>query len=83
LLWIRAGGLPGVEPVKRLKSSNSAAGRIWERIQSLGEAAKTAAEPPKPKADKNAKRGAQAAKGAPAKARRAKRPLLPRKRPRR
>ena len=32
--------LPGVEPVKRFKSSNSAAVRMWERIQGLGEAAK-------------------------------------------
>src|ERR1700737_208632 len=32
--------LPGVEPAKRFKSSNAAAGRMWERIQGLGEAAK-------------------------------------------
>jgi hypothetical protein len=53
-------GLPGVEPVKGFKNAKSAASRIWERIQSLAEAAK-------PKADKSAKGGAQAAKGAPAK----------------
>jgi hypothetical protein len=52
--------LPGVEPVKGFKNAKSAASRIWERIQSLAEAAK-------PKADKNAKGGAPAAKGAPAK----------------
>jgi len=52
--------LPGVEPVKGFKNAKTAASRIWERIQSLAEAAK-------PKADKNAKGGAQAAKGAPAK----------------
>jgi hypothetical protein len=61
-------GLPGVEPVKTFKSAKTAASRIWERIQGLAEAAKPAVEPAKPKADKNAKRGAQAAKGAPAKA---------------
>ena len=60
--------LPGVEPVKGFKSSKAAAIRIWEHIQDLGEVAKPAAEPAKPKADKNAKRGAQSAKGAPAKA---------------
>ena len=52
--------LPGVEPVKGFKNAKSAASRIWERIQSL-------AEPAKPKADKIAKGGARAAKGAPAK----------------
>ena len=61
-------GLPGVEPVKKFKNAKIAASRIWERIQSLGEAAKPAAEPAKPKVDKNAKRGAPVAKGAPAKA---------------
>jgi hypothetical protein len=60
-------GLPGVEPVKRFKTSNAAASRIWERIQGLGKAAKPEAEPAKPKADKKAKGGAQSAKGAPAK----------------
>ena len=37
--------------------------RIWQRIQSLGDAA----QPAKQKADRKAKRGAQAAKGASAK----------------
>jgi hypothetical protein len=60
-------GMPGGEPVKRFKNSNAAAGRIWKRIQGLGEAAKPEAEPAKPKADKKAKRGAQSAKGSPAK----------------
>jgi hypothetical protein len=54
-------GLPGVEPVKKFKNAKIAASRIWERIQSLGEAAK-------PKEDRKAKGGAPAAKGAPAKA---------------
>ena len=53
--------LPGVEPVKGFKNAKSAASRIWERIQSLAEAAK-------PKAERKAKGGAPAAKGAPAKA---------------
>src|ERR1035437_2296090 len=52
--------LPGVKPVRGVKNAKTAAGRIWEQIQSLGET-------PKPKSDKKAKGGAQAAKGAPAK----------------
>ena len=52
--------LTGVKPVKSFKSAKAAAGRIWERIQSLGETAK-------PKAEPKAKGGARAAKGAPAK----------------
>jgi hypothetical protein len=60
--------LSGVEPVKRFKTSKSAASRIWERIQSFSVAAKPEAEPAKPKADKKAKGGAQVAKAAPAKA---------------
>jgi hypothetical protein len=52
--------LPGVKPVKNFKNAKAAVGRIWERIQSLGET-------PKPKAERKAKAGAPAAKGAPAK----------------
>ena len=52
--------LPGVAAVKGFKSAKAAAGRIWERIQSLG-------EPEKPRAERKAKGGAQAAKDAPAK----------------
>ena len=63
-LW---NSLPGVEPVERFKSAKTAAKRIWERIQGLGEAAKPEVTPAKPKASKKAKGGAQAAKGAPAK----------------
>ena len=74
-------GLPGVEPVKKFKNAKIAASRIWERIQSLGEAAKTAAEPAKPKADKNAKRGAQAAKGAPTQAKASKKATATKKAP--
>ena len=74
-------GLPGIEPVKKFKNAKIAASRIWERIQSLGEAAKSAEEPAKPKADKNAKPGAQAAKGAPAKAKASKKASATKKTP--
>jgi hypothetical protein len=60
--------LPGVKPVESFKSAKAAASRIWERIQGLGEVAKSEAEPAKPKANKRAKGSAHAAKGAPAKA---------------
>ena len=65
--------LPGVAPVKRFKTSNVAATKIWDRIRDLGEAtqpepeAAKPAAPAKPKAGKNAKGSQQAAKGAPAK----------------
>ena len=49
--------IPGVKPVKNVKNAEGAAGRIWERIQTLGETA----EP-------KAKGGAHAAKGASSKA---------------
>jgi hypothetical protein len=58
--------LPGVKPVKGFKTAKTAASRIWERIQGLGEAANPAPEA-KPRAAKKARGGAQAAKGAPAK----------------
>jgi Protein of unknown function (DUF3489) len=60
--------LPGQKPVKTLKDPKTAISRIWEGIQSLGEAAKPEAAPAKPKAERKAKVGAQAAKGTPAKA---------------
>jgi len=53
--------LAGVKPVTSFKNAKAAAGRIWDRIQSLG-------EPAKPKAERKAKGGAQAAKGARTKA---------------
>jgi hypothetical protein len=62
-------GLPGVEPVKRFKSAKTAAGRIWERVQSLAVAGEPEAELAKPKAQKKAKGGAQSASVAPAKSR--------------
>ena len=49
--------LPGVKPVKSFKNAKTAAGQIWERIQNLGELEK-------PKVERKAKGGAQAAKGA-------------------
>ena len=52
--------LPGVTPVKGLKRAKVGASRIWERIQGLG-------EPEKPKAERQAKAGAQAPQGVPAK----------------
>jgi hypothetical protein len=74
-------GLPGVEPVQKFKNAKIAAIRIWERIQGLGEAAKTAAEPATPKADKNATRDAQAAKGAPAQSKASKKATTTKKTP--
>jgi len=52
--------LPGVTPVKKFKNAKAAAGKMWARIQGLGESAK-------PKAERTAKGGARVAKGAPAK----------------
>src|SRR5260370_29116367 len=45
--------MPGVEPLKRFKSSNAAVGRMWERIQGLGGAGK-------PEEERKAKGGAPA-----------------------
>jgi hypothetical protein len=56
--------LAGVTPVESFKSAKAAAGRIWQRIQSLGDAAQPEVEQEKPKAHKKAKRGAQVAKAA-------------------
>jgi hypothetical protein len=58
--------LPGVTEVKGFKNAQTAASKIWGRIQGLGDAAKPEPEQ-KPKAAKKAKGGAKAAKGAPAK----------------
>ena len=52
--------LAGVKPVKNFKNNKAAAGKIWDRIQGLG-------EPAKPKAERKAKGDAQAATGAPTK----------------
>jgi len=61
--------LPGVTPVKKFKDRTTAATRIWKSIQDLGEAMKPkAAQPQQPKAARKAEGGAQAAKGAPTKA---------------
>jgi len=59
--------LAGVVAVESFKNTKTAVSKIWTRIQSLGEAAKPAAQPAKPKAAKKPKGRAQAAKGAPAK----------------
>ena len=61
--------MAGVIPVKKFKNAKTAIRRIWERIQGLGEAAKPAAEPEKPKAATKAEGRAQGAKGAPSKGR--------------
>jgi hypothetical protein len=60
--------LPGVKPVKGFKSSNGAASRIWERIQGLGAPGPQTEPPAKPKAERKAKGGAKAPKGATTKA---------------
>jgi hypothetical protein len=84
--------LPGVKPVKALKDPKTAASKIWERVEKLGQmvapepvAAKPEAAPAKPKAGKKAKGGAQSAKGAPTKGKAParpppRRPLPPRSR---
>jgi len=66
--------LPGVKPVKALKDAKTAAAKIWERVEKLGQlvatepvAAKSEAAAAKPKSAKKATGRAQAAKGAPAK----------------
>src|SRR5436190_13645914 len=66
--------LPGVTPVKSFKNTKTATGKIWERIQSLGETAK-------PKAEAKPKAGARVAKGAPAKAKATKEPTPAKKAP--
>jgi hypothetical protein len=53
--------LPGVKPLQGFKSAKAAISRIWARIQHLG-------EPAKPQTERKARGSAQAAKGAPAKA---------------
>jgi hypothetical protein len=57
--------LPGVKPVKSFKTAKVAAGRIWESIQGLGEAATPQAQPAKAKATKktSASKKAPKAKG--------------------
>jgi Protein of unknown function (DUF3489) len=80
--------LPGVAPVKRFKTSNVAATKIWERIRDLGDAVqsepkatKPAVAPAKPKAAKKAAGRAQSAKGAPAKAKASKKATPPKAAP--
>jgi Protein of unknown function (DUF3489) len=71
--------LPGVKPLKALKDAKTAATKIWERVEKLGQmvapepaAAKPEAAPATPKADKKAKGGAQSVKDAPVKGKSAK-----------
>jgi hypothetical protein len=60
--------LPGATPVKNFKDRTTAATRIWNSIQNLGESVKPKpAEPVQAKAAVKAKGGAQSAKGAPTK----------------
>src|SRR5690242_19398090 len=66
--------LPGAKPVDSFKNAKAAAGKIWERIQGLG-------EPAKPKAEPKAKGGAKSAKGAPAKAKSSKKTTPAKKAP--
>ena len=77
-------GLPGVEPVKKFKNTKIAASRIWERIQSLGEAATPVAEPAQSRTRIRTPNVAHKPRRArPPRPRRARRPPLPRIRPRR
>ena len=72
--------LPGEKPVKKLKDTKIAIGRIWARIQGLGGTAQP--EPAaQPKADKKAKGRAQSAKGAPTKGKAAKKATPAKKAP--
>jgi len=66
--------LAGVKAVKSFKSAKAASGRIWERIQSLG-------EPAKAKAERKAPGGAQKAKGASAKGKATKKTIPAKKAP--
>jgi hypothetical protein len=62
--------LPGVAPVESFKSNKAAVGRIWERIQRLGDAAEPEAAPARPKPGKKGKpaKGKSAKKATAAKA---------------
>jgi hypothetical protein len=65
--------LPGVSPVKSIKSSQAAASRIWKRIQTLGAPEEPQPKQPvKAKPERKAKGGARAAKGTPSKGKLAK-----------
>jgi hypothetical protein len=71
--------LPGVKGIKGFKNARAGAGRIWERIQGLGDAAKPEAE--KPKAAPKATGSAKAPKGAPTKGKSGKKATLAKKTP--
>jgi Protein of unknown function (DUF3489) len=59
--------LPGVKGIKGFKNARAGAGRIWERIQGLGDAANPVPEA-KPKTAKKPAGGAKGTKGTPPKA---------------
>jgi hypothetical protein len=71
--WVATyNSLPGVKPVKALKDPKTAASKIGERVEKLGQmvapqpvAAQPEAALAKPKARKKAKAGARVAQGAP------------------
>ena len=69
--------LPGVTPVESFKSSKASVARVWQRIQGLGDAAKSETAPAKPKAGKKATGRAPSAKGAPAKGKASKKATPP------
>jgi hypothetical protein len=61
-------GLPGAPPIHKFQDRKAATRRIWERLQGLAAPVPPQPAPPAaPKAERPAKRGAQRAKGAPAK----------------
>jgi hypothetical protein len=73
--------LPGVAPVKRFKTSNVAATKIWDRIRDLGEATQPEPAAAKAKAGKKAKGGARAPKVATSKDKAAKKSTAGKKAP--
>jgi hypothetical protein len=64
--------LPGVAPVESFKSNKAAVGRIWARIQGIGDATEPEAAPARPKPGKKAKGRPQSAKSKPPKGKSAK-----------
>jgi hypothetical protein len=74
--------LPGVKPVKALKDAKTAASKIWDRVEKLGQmvapepaAAKPEVAPAKAQAAGKAKAGARAAKAAPKRKKAGKEPV--------
>jgi hypothetical protein len=73
-------GLTGVQPVKGFQTAKAGASRIWARIQKLGDT-KLDAPIAKPKANRNGRGGAPAAKRAPAKGKTTKKATAPKSAP--